>query len=213
MKNKIIKILKSKQFLSWISSPKTIEKHIKGGANERELLIRNYIFNELNKQYPNQFFKERNYVDLTDVVNNKICEFGHSMTWQPANYTYGKILQDYVKRAHIQNDPRPFNAVFILNDVKKCTPYITYKENIDRLNQGRTRMNRKEKLKKISDGLAKIGCNLPIPISVKTNNYEVDIYIIVTNHISFSESYIKHNFGGEFHYDEFVNKYNIKAEV
>lgn len=116
MKEKIGKILVSKNFTDWLKNPETVQRMVEGGRgrNQREIILRNKVFDDLKIQYPGVYRKEQGRHDISDPNSKTTIEFGHNGLWQPSIYHINKPVSDFYKRT---NSFSHFYSVHFITDI------------------------------------------------------------------------------------------------
>lgn len=116
MKEKISKILVSKNFTDWLKNPEIVQRIVEGGrgTNQREIILRNEVFDELDLKYPGVYRKELRRHDISDPASKTTIEFGHNGLWQPSIYHINKPISDFYKRA---NSFKHFYYVHFITDI------------------------------------------------------------------------------------------------
>ena len=123
MKEKIGEILISKTFDSWLKDPAIVKRLIEGGRgrNQREIILRNKIFDELDIKYPGIYKKEEARIDLNNPHSKILCEFGHNGLWQPSIYHINKPVSDFYKRAN-KFIFKEYYSVHFISDIVAIDP-------------------------------------------------------------------------------------------
>ena len=151
MKEKIGRILVSKSFTDWLKTPETVKRLVEGGRgrNQRELLIRNKIFEELDKMFPGIYQRETRRIDISNPSSNTTIEFGHNGLWQPSYFHINKPITDFYKRAkaHVFNN---FYAVHFITDIVQLDPTHSFAESYKKPGIQSLGINRMEKNRNIA---------------------------------------------------------------
>lgn len=176
-------VLNSTNFKNWLSQNRILTDFLNGYHRKRELLIRDKIFYELERESPGRFQKEKRYRDLIDLKTGSICELGHSGMFQNPHFVANKCLTDYYKRKIRQNDSRNYYSLQIFTDIRKYSGSIKYKDKVDVLNNNRSIKfgDRQNRISIVNNDFSKISCDkLSNPLSFLAKGNEIDLYYILS---------------------------------
>ncbi|MCX6257985.1 MAG: hypothetical protein NTW49_08850 [Bacteroidia bacterium] len=197
MTTEILNIIKSNVFRQWLSNEDELSNFVNGNHRKRELLIRDKLFDELERNFPGRFKKEQNYRDLIDLKTESICELGHSGMFQNPHFVARKCISDYYKRKIRQQDSRNFISLQILTDIKKYQGTIKYQSMVDTLNNNRSWKygNRKNRICVINQDYTLIGnFHLSQPMNISASIYEIDLYYLISGPLNLNWSRLRNSY-------------------
>jgi len=203
MKNIFKEILNSNNFTNWLKNSKNIERIIKGGRgkNQREIILRDIVFKELEKNIKDRFEKEKNKHDIREKNTKTTIEFGHNGLWQPTKYHINKPISDFFKRAQECN--KFYSVHFITDIIELADTHKSYvgKSYLKKINYYiENRKFAEDKLDEIKSDFKKLDSE-PVFYNIKnltSGGSSINLYIIIIGPIEKSNwKNIQKNFDGE----------------